>query len=86
MNPTTIAQTRRQPSNAAHGQLVATDRLLRAPDPQDGRSTSTVLELTAEGARFVAELMTSRRRLIDNVISRMGPPINAHCRWGSTRS
>jgi DNA-binding MarR family transcriptional regulator len=74
MNLTTIAQYLDvNPSNASRtcDQLVATGRVLRAPDPQDGRSA--VLGLTADGARFVAELMRARRRLIDNVMSRMGP-------------
>ncbi|SDE37025.1 MarR family winged helix-turn-helix transcriptional regulator [Auraticoccus monumenti] len=74
MNLTTIAQHLDvNPSNASRtcDQLVTTGRVLRAPDPQDGRST--VLALTADGARFVAELMSSRRRLVDDVVSRMGP-------------
>jgi DNA-binding MarR family transcriptional regulator len=74
MNLTTIAQYLAvNPSNASRtcDQLVATGRVLRVPDPQDGRSA--VLGLTADGARFVAELMRARRRLIDNVMSRMGP-------------
>jgi DNA-binding MarR family transcriptional regulator len=72
MNLTTIAQHLDvNASNASRtcDQLVVTGRLLPAPDPQDGRST--IMELTAAGARFVAELMTARRRLIDDVISRM---------------
>lgn len=74
MNLTTIAQHLGvNPSNASRtcDQLVATGRLLRAPDPQDGRSS--VLELTADGARFVAGLMAARRRLLDTVISRIAP-------------
>lgn len=74
MNLTTIAEHLGvNPSNAGRtcDQLVGTGRLLPAPDPQDKRST--IMELTADGARFVAELMTARRRLIDDVISRMDP-------------
>jgi DNA-binding MarR family transcriptional regulator len=73
MNLTTIARHLAvNPSNASRtcDQLVATDRIVRAPDPQDGRSA--VLELTADGARFVGDLMAARRRLIDAVVSRMG--------------
>jgi DNA-binding MarR family transcriptional regulator len=72
MNLTTIAEHLGvNPSNASRtcDQLVATERVVRAPDLQDGRST--VLALTGEGARFVAELMAARRRLIDRVISRI---------------
>lgn len=32
-----------------------------------------MLGLTAEGTQFVAELMAARRRIINGVISRMGP-------------
>jgi DNA-binding MarR family transcriptional regulator len=74
MNLTTIAQHLGvNLSNASRtcDQLVASGRLRRAPDPHDGRSTMT--ELTADGARFVVELMTARHRLIDDVISRMAP-------------
>jgi DNA-binding MarR family transcriptional regulator len=74
MNLTTIAEHLGvNPSNGGRtcDQLVAAGRLLRVPDPRDGRST--MMELTADGARFVAELMTARRRLIDDVISRMDP-------------
>lgn len=74
MNLTTIAQHLGvNPSNASRtcDQLVATGRLLRAPDPQDGRSS--MLELTADGARFVADIMSARRRLLGTVISRMSP-------------
>jgi DNA-binding MarR family transcriptional regulator len=73
MNLTTIAEHLAvNPSNASRtsDQLVATGMVLRTPDPQDGRST--VLALTGEGARFVVDLMAARRRLIGNVISRMG--------------
>jgi DNA-binding MarR family transcriptional regulator len=74
MNLTTIARHLAvNPSNASRtcDQLVETGRILRAPDAQDGRST--VLELTTDGAQFVAELMAARRGLIDTVISRMLP-------------
>lgn len=73
MNLTTIAQYLAvNPSNASRtcDQLVATARVMRSPHPEDGRSA--VLGLTADGARFVAELMVARRRLIDAVVSRMG--------------
>lgn len=74
MNLTTIAQHLDvNPSNASRtcDQVVATGRLLRAADPEDGRST--VLDLTADGARFVAELMRARRSLIESVVARMHP-------------
>jgi DNA-binding MarR family transcriptional regulator len=72
MNSSTLAEHLDvNPSNAGRtcDQLVATGRPRRLPDTRDGRSTQ--LELTADGTRFVTELMASRRRLIDNVVSRM---------------
>ncbi len=72
MNSSTLAEHLAvNPSNAGRtcDQLVATGRLLRVRDPRDGRSS--LLELTGEGARLVAELMAARRRLIDNVTRRM---------------
>ena len=74
MNLTTIARHLGvNPSNASRtcDQLVATGRLIREPDPRDGRSA--VLALTADGARFVSELMAARRRMIDTVVARMAP-------------
>lgn len=73
LNLTTIAQHLAvNASNASRtcDQLVATGRLLRTSDPQDGRSA--VLGLSADGARFVAELMRARRLLIDDVMARVG--------------
>jgi DNA-binding MarR family transcriptional regulator len=73
MNVSTIAQHLGvNSSNASRtcDQLVVTGALSRVPDARDRRST--VLRLTAEGERFVADLMTARRRLIDNVTARMG--------------
>jgi DNA-binding MarR family transcriptional regulator len=72
MNSSTLAEHLDvNPSNAGRtcDQLVATGRLRRVPDARDARSTQ--LELTTDGVRFVAELMAARRRLIDNVVSRM---------------
>lgn len=74
LNITTIAQHLDvNPSNAGRTceQLVTSDRISGAPDPRDQRST--VLRLTPVGARFVADLMADRRRLIDAVVARMSP-------------
>lgn len=61
------------PSNASRtcDQLVAQGRVTRTVDPQDRRAT--MLDLTSDGAQFVAELLAARRRLLDAVVGRMGP-------------
>jgi DNA-binding MarR family transcriptional regulator len=74
MNLTTIAQHLDvNPSNASRtcDRLIGTGRLRGVSNPEDRRSTT--MELTADGAQLVAELMTERRRLIGDVISRMDP-------------
>lgn len=60
------------PSNASRtcDQLVSSGRVARSQDQEDGRNV--VLSLTPEGESFVADLMESRRRLIDRVVARMG--------------
>ena len=74
MNLTTIAQHLDvNPSTAGRtcDQLVSTGRVSRRPDSDD--RCSAVLQLTDEGGRLLAGIMTARRRLIDRVVSRMGP-------------
>ncbi|HEY0644067.1 MAG TPA: MarR family transcriptional regulator [Nocardioides sp.] len=59
------------PSNASRtcDQLVNEGLAVRRTDEADRRNV--VLELTKQGSRLVADLMTQRRRLIDGVVSRM---------------
>jgi DNA-binding MarR family transcriptional regulator len=74
MNLSTIAQHLDvHPSNASRtcDQLVACGKAVREAHDLDRRST--MLRLTADGTRFVANLMTARQRLIDAVICRMSP-------------
>lgn len=74
MNLTTIAQHLDvNPSNASRtcDQLVTAGRISRQPDRDDRRTA--VLQLTHEGSRLLADIMSARRRLIDGVIERMEP-------------
>lgn len=74
MNLTTIARHLDvNPSNASRtcDQLVASGQVAREPDTQDRRST--MLRLTEVGTSFVTDLMSGRRQLINDVISRMTP-------------
>ncbi len=74
MNLTTVAQHLDvNPSNASRtcDRLATDGRISRQPDPDDRRSA--VLQLTDEGNRLLAGIMTARRRLIDSVIVRMNP-------------
>jgi DNA-binding MarR family transcriptional regulator len=74
MNLSTIAQHLDvNPSNASRtcDQLVTTEKVVREAHDLDRRSS--MLRLTADGDRFVDDLMAARQRLIDAVISRMSP-------------
>jgi DNA-binding MarR family transcriptional regulator len=66
MNLSTIAQHLDvNPSNASRtcDQLVTTEKVVREAHDLDRRSS--MLRLTADGDRFVADLMAARQRLID---------------------
>jgi DNA-binding MarR family transcriptional regulator len=61
------------PSNASRtcDQLVASNKVVRQQDQEDGRNVH--LSLSRIGEKFVDDLMHSRRRLIDRVVARMDP-------------
>jgi DNA-binding MarR family transcriptional regulator len=72
MNFSTLAQLLEvNASNVSRtcDQLVADGRVVRQPNARDRRTTD--LRLTENGARFVAELTTLRRRLVEQVVSCM---------------